>query len=48
MEVNNSTKGAWLIHHANKLQDVRESSPFENIHTAYRGLVNVIVIYKYV
>jgi len=34
MTIDNSTKGAWLIHHANKLQDVRDSSPFENIHTA--------------
>lgn len=34
MNIDNSTKGAWLIHHANKLQDVRDSSPFENIHTA--------------
>ena len=34
MDIDNSTKGAWLIHHASKLQDVRDSSPFENIHTA--------------
>jgi len=34
MEIDNSTKGAWLIHHANKLQDVRDSSPFANIYIA--------------
>jgi len=32
--ISNSTKGAWLIHHASKLQTVVNSSPFENISIA--------------
>jgi len=34
LDIDNSTTGAWLIHHANKLQEVKDSSAFENIHTA--------------
>lgn len=32
--MDNKTKGAWLIHHANKLQTVVNSSSFENVNTA--------------
>lgn len=34
MNIDNSTKGAWLIHHANKLRSVVDTSSFENIYTA--------------
>lgn len=34
MDLDSSTKGAWLIHHANKLQTVVDPSSFDNIHTA--------------
>ena len=32
--IDKKTQGAWLIHHASKLQTVVNSSPFENINIA--------------